>query len=85
MSIVFSPFSPTTLKSWSREKRTLNFLFLADDDFSFAPPGVDDLLNNTHRALGLKLDRDEAASLISMLDVDGDQAIQCNELEVGKT
>lgn len=45
---------------------------------------MDDLLNNTYRALGLKLDRDEAASLISMLDVDGDQAIQCNELEVGK-
>lgn len=64
----------------------LKNVFLAADVFFYScHPGVDDLLKNTHRALGLKLDREEAASLVSMLDVNGDQAIQCNELEVGKT
>ncbi|CAB1100424.1 unnamed protein product [Ectocarpus sp. CCAP 1310/34] len=44
--------------------------------------GVDDLLENTHLALGLKLDRGEAAALVSMLDTNGDKSIQCEELEV---
>lgn len=44
--------------------------------------GVDDLLENTHRALGLTLKRGEAAALISMLDANGDNCIQCEELEV---
>lgn len=44
--------------------------------------GVDDLLENTHRALGLTLDRDEATALISVLDANGDRCIQCEELEV---
>lgn len=44
--------------------------------------GVDVLLENTNRALGLKLQRAEAAALISMLDVNGDKSIQCEELEV---
>lgn len=44
--------------------------------------GVDDLLENTHRALGLTLKRDEASALISMLDANGDNCIQCEELEV---
>lgn len=44
--------------------------------------GVDDLLENTHRTLGLALERDEAAALISMLDANGDNCIQCEELEV---
>lgn len=44
--------------------------------------GVDDLLDNTHRTLGLSLERSEAAALISMLDANGDNCIQCEELEV---
>lgn len=44
--------------------------------------GVDDLLENTNRALGLTLKRGEATALISMLDVNGDKSIQCAELEV---
>lgn len=47
--------------------------------------GVDDLLDNTQRALGLRLQRDEAEALVSFLDVNGDQAVQCEELEVRKT
>lgn len=43
---------------------------------------VDGLLENSYRALGLSLDRSEAEALISMLDVNGDHAIQCEELEV---
>lgn len=43
---------------------------------------MDDLLENTHRTLGLTLERDEAAALISMLDANGDNSIQCEELEV---
>lgn len=45
---------------------------------------VDGLLENTHRTLGLTLKRDEAEALVSILDVNGDQAIQCEELEVRK-
>ncbi|CAM9393474.1 unnamed protein product [Ectocarpus sp. 13 AM-2016] len=44
--------------------------------------GVNDLLENTHLALGLKLDRGEAAALVSMLDTNGDKSIQCEELEL---
>lgn len=44
--------------------------------------GVDDLLENTHRALRLTLKRDEASALISMFDANGDNCIQCEELEV---
>lgn len=44
--------------------------------------GVNDLLENTHLALGLKLERGEAAALVSMLDTNGDKSIQCEELEV---
>lgn len=43
---------------------------------------MDDLLENTNRALGLTLERAEATALISMLDVNGDKSIQCEELEV---
>lgn len=43
---------------------------------------VDGLLENSYRALGLSLDRSEAEALISLLDVNGDRAIQCEELEV---
>lgn len=43
---------------------------------------VDGLLENSYRALGLTLERGEAEALISMLDVNGDHAIQCEELEV---
>lgn len=44
--------------------------------------GVNDLLENTHLALGLKLERGEATALVSMLDTNGDKSIQCEELEV---
>ncbi|CBN75021.1 hypothetical protein Esi_0064_0075 [Ectocarpus siliculosus] len=44
--------------------------------------GVNDLLENTHLALGLKLDRGEAAALVSMLDTNGDKSIHCEELEL---
>ncbi|CAM9135180.1 unnamed protein product, partial [Hapterophycus canaliculatus] len=44
--------------------------------------GVDDLLENTHRTLGLTLKRNDAAALVSMLDADGDNSIQCEELEL---
>lgn len=44
--------------------------------------GVDDLLEHTNRALGLTLERGEAAALVSILDVNGDNSIQCEELEV---
>ncbi|CAM9456529.1 unnamed protein product [Ectocarpus sp. 6 AP-2014] len=44
--------------------------------------GVNDLLENTHLALGLKLDRGEATALVSMLDTNGDKSIQCEELEL---
>ncbi|CAM9683574.1 unnamed protein product [Ectocarpus fasciculatus] len=44
--------------------------------------GVNDLLENTHLALGLKLERGEATALVSMLDTNGDKSIQCEELEL---
>lgn len=45
--------------------------------------GVDDLLENAQRTLGLILDRSEAAILVSILDTNGDATLQCAELEVG--
>lgn len=45
---------------------------------------MEDLLKNTHSVLGLALKREEAEVVVSMFDVNGDQTIQCEELEVGK-
>lgn len=45
--------------------------------------GVDDLLENTRHALGLHLERSEAEALVSILDVNRNSTIQCEELEVG--
>ena len=73
---------------WRFHKITLEVLqytacFTASRPNAAVPAaGVDDLLDNTQRALGLSLDRGEAAALISMLDANGDSCIQCEELEV---
>lgn len=44
--------------------------------------GLDNLLERTHQVLGLSLDISEAAAVISMLGVSGNDTIQCEDLEV---